>query len=610
MAHAEPGAWLIFADAVGLGKSLAERLRARGDTVTLVYRPALDGQSDGDVVAEAVRTAFANQSSVRDVVYLWALDEDEDRRTGNLDAVVGRTCGAVLEIVSGLVSKRASSKSGKLWLVTRGAQAIEGRATATALAPLWGLGGVVAREHPELGCVCVDLDPARLESLDDVVWQELGRRDVENRVAFRWDRRLVARLNVAYTFDADLPRWPMRDDRTYLITGGTGALGGTIARHLVQLGARTIVLTGRRDRDAAIDRLLGDLSDAGAQATYLRADVSRGADVDRMFGEDLPKLPPLAGIVHAAGVLDDALLAQQTRERFARVLAPKAIGAWHLHRASKAVALDFFLMFSSAASIVGTPGQANYAAANAFLDALALTRRCDGLPATTINWGPWAEGGMAAALTDREHRRWNDAGIRLMPTELALAALDRVMASGREQSLVMLVDWARFAAHAGAAMPLLADFVDAPSAKKEQSVSPLRVEIGRAAPNRRKGVVAAHVREQVRRALGLDASDRLDGHQGLRELGMDSLMAVDLRQALQQSTGETLSATIAFDYPTIDGLTDHLATLLIDDSAAPTGEDPRREVAAARVDAVQELEELSDEEVDRLFAEKIAAKGI
>ena len=527
------------------------------------------------------------------------------------DEVFRRTCGAVLRSFAALAARRSASGRARCGSVTRGAQAVKGAATSIGTAPLWGFGSVVAREHPELGCVCIDLDPAQPQSAESL-WEELGRQAAENRVAFRGTRRLAARLTLAAA-DANQPAWSLRADRSYLITGGTGALGAALARHLARKGAGTIVLAGRRERDAAIDRLLDDVRDAGGRAVYVSADVSRAGDVNRLFVESLAGLPPLAGIIHAAGVLDDALVLQQTNERFARVWAPKAMGAWNLHRASLAAnapVLDFFVMFSSAAAIVGSPGQANYAAANAFLDALALARRSAGLPATTVNWGPWADGGMAATLGERDRRRLNDAGIRQLPTVLGLDALDRVMASGRAQALVMLVAWDRLASHAGRAVqPLLSDLIAKPAEtdrKEAAKESPLRIELERTAPNRRRGVIAAHVREQARYALGLDATARLDGHQGFRELGMDSLMAVDLRQALQQSSGQVLSATVAFDYPTIDALTDYLAGLLLGDVHETVAE---HAASVAPVDSMQQIEELSDEEVERLFAEKIAAKG-
>ena len=610
------GGWLILADVSGVGAEIGSRLRTHGHHVTMIHgggSAASDGSfsvrpDDARGVAEAVRQALAGPGTdareIRNVLYLWALDEAG--AAASPAGPIGRTCGAVLEIVKGLAARGLASKAGKLWLVTRGAQAIEGGASAPGVAPIWGLGSVVAREHPELGCVCVDLDPSRPQTAADALWEELGRSDLENRVAFRGGRRLAARVGAVAAFSPATPKWLLRSDRTYLITGGTGALGAALAAHLVRRGAGTVVLAGRREQDDAIVGLLENVRQAGADAVYVRADVSRAADIDRLFGEHLAGLPPLAGIVHAAGVLDDALVLDQTTERFARVMGPKAIGAWHLDRASRTAPLDFFLLFSSAAAIVGSPGQANYAAANALLDALALTRRSEGLPATTINWGPWAEG-MAATLGERGERRWSDAGIRRLPTDLALDVLDHVMASGRAQSLAMLVEWDRFAAHAGAAVqPLLADLVERPAGAREAHDSPFRAAIEKAPPNRRRSVIAAHVREQARLALGLDASARLDGHQGFRELGMDSLMAVDLRQALQQSSGEALSAAVAFDYPTIDALTDYLAGLLIGD--AP----PAAETAPAvnPVNLVQQVEELSDEEVDRLFAEKIAAKGI
>jgi acyl carrier protein len=322
--------------------------------------------------------------------------------------------------------------------------------------------------------------------------------------------------------------------------------------------------------------------------------------------------PPLRGVVHSAGVLDDAALVHQDEARFARVFAPKVHGAWLMDRLTRSDPLDFFVLFSSVAALLGSRGQANHCAANAYLDALARERQRQGLPGLSINWGAWTDVGAAAdrGLTER----MASVGLGAFSPQQGLSVFERLLGDGHAQVAALLIDWSRYVglAHGGQPAAFLTEVATrsqsgAVAAPRQASAASLdmRATLRQAMPSRRRSLLSAFVGEHARRALGIDASQDLDPRMPLGELGLDSLLAVDLRNALGKALGEALSATLLFDYPTVDALTDYLLAEVIgpdNSGAAQPVSEPRREPSL-----VGEIEDLSDEEVDRQLAARAAA---
>ncbi|WP_026422581.1 type I polyketide synthase [Actinokineospora inagensis] len=322
---------------------------------------------------------------------------------------------------------------------------------------------------------------------------------------------------IVLTFDR--PVTPRRD-ASYLITGGLGALGLRTARELAERGAGHIVLASRRTPSPRQEAIIAAIEDTGARVHVQSGDLSDRATVDRV----LAACPNLRGIVHAAGVLDDAILVHQTADRFDKVLAPKVDAAWHLHEAIGATGdLDFFVAYSSVAALLDDGGQGNYAAANAFLDGLMAHRRATGRPGLAINWGPWAEIGMAAAL---------DLPGSIPPDDGADAAVS-LLGTPRAQIAVV---------------------PDTTRSTVEYQPTAVRVHT----PDQ----LAEHLDHELIRLLGLPPTYRVDPGSAFTDLGMDSLMVVELRNRLQRDLDLTLGATIAFDYPTVGQLRDHLADRL------------------------------------------------
>ena len=359
---------------------------------------------------------------------------------------------------------------------------------------------------------------------------------------------------------------PVRVDGTYLVTGGLGGIGLALARWLADGGAGRVVLVGRRAPDAEALAAIEDLAAGGVEVVVRSIDVTDVAAVEALVDELSASESPLRGIAHAAGVTDDGALAHQAAERFASVAGPKVAGAEALDRATRAIDLDWFVVFSSASALLGAAGQANYAAANRALDAVAIRRRAAGLPATTINWGAWADAGMAARLPETEWRRLADHGVRGLRDPEAIAALESVLTDGRPQTLVAAIDWGRFTGTIPtAARPLLAELGQGQrSSVTSTPTIDLYALLEAAAPHERTKVLRTVIDDNLVAVLGLDPGQPIDADQGLSELGMDSLMAVELSNRLAALVERDLPATLAFEHPTPRLLSDHLADLVVD----------------------------------------------
>ena len=362
-----------------------------------------------------------------------------------------------------------------------------------------------------------------------------------------------------------------RGDRSYLITGGLGAIGLHTAAYLAQLGAGDIVLTSRRTPDADAQRAIEAITERyKCRIHTFSADVSMESEVAELLDRIRAELPPLAGVAHLAGVLDDALLSQQSLERFRKTLAPKAFGACHLDRLTKDDDLDFFVVSSSVSSVFGSPGQANYATANAMLDGLVAQRRAQGLPATGVNFGPWAEGGMATS----EAARNNVSATGLLPLEpsAALSALAELVANGTGQAAVIKANWQRAAKMLGASRPPILDLVLPRPEGEATGDSELLRQLQEIPVPQRAGFVTEFLQREVQNFLRLAQPPAASSR--FLDLGTDSLMAIELRNRLHSQFGGafTINATAVFDYPTIGGLAEYLVGQLPDAESAETPE--------------------------------------
>jgi len=390
---------------------------------------------------------------------------------------------------------------------------------------------------------------------------------------------------------------------TYLIVGGFGGLGLCLARWLVGRGAKNVALVGRGGPNSEAREFITWAEAQGARIVGFRGDISHQAEMKGVLSEMAERMPPLRGILHAAAVLDDGILLQQDWPRFERVFAPKVAGSWILHKLTESMPLDFFVLFSSMAALAGAPGQGNYAAANAFEDALAHERRRRGLPAISINWGAWSEG-MAMRGGLEERRR--ELGLGSFSVDEGLALLDYILLEDPAQIGAGTVDWSKFVKRFGSgAIPKRFSNLSGAmgEAKGQQSVgSDFLDRLKKAPESSRMGILREHIQALAVRILGFSSNRRIDLRQPLSELGLDSLMSVEFGNSLASSVKRSLPSTLLFSYPAIEDLTLFLEELLFARTSEP---DAAAGQPASPQDALGDIEELSDEEVDRMLAKKL-----
>ena len=492
----------------------------------------------GDLATELVRQleahgqessqTWSESSRLRGVIYLSSGDP-----------------ASLLQAVQRLAAASATLGSPRLWIVTRGAQPVlAGEPTSISDAPLWGLGRTMGFELPELKCTLVDLDPmldaARASTL---LFRQFCVSDDEDQVALRDHRRWAPRLRRLNSCSAGRTA-SLHADATYLITGGLGGLGLAVAAWMVEQGARHLVLVGRSAPSLQAAAQVVKMRDAGAEIVTASADVSVESEVTSLFERVQATMPPVCGVVHAAGVLDNAALVDLDADRLAKVLAPKVQGAWNLHSATAQARLDFFVLFSSAVSVLGSPGQGNYAAANTFLDALAHLRHRHGLPAISINWGPWVDIGLVASgefLPAAARSTRGAQGVKGITPHRGLEAFGRALSSEEPQLTVLPFDIASLLElyPTAARMPFFAEV-----GGKDTHVSRLY-----ARPQLQQEYVAPR-NEVEHRLVDLWRQtlriDRVGVRDSFFELGGDSVLAAQIVTAAHKAFGVRVDLRDAF----------------------------------------------------------------
>lgn len=408
--------------------------------------------------------------------------------------------------------------------------------------------------------------------------------------AFRYmqQARHVGKVALTFPFHRHL----IRKGASYLVTGGLGGLGLSIAQWLAEHGADFLILTGRRaPTGEAIERIKA-LEKTGVRVMVCQADVSD----EQAMRDVVEQCKNLRGVVHAAGVLADNLFLQQTVEDFDRVMMPKVQGTWNLHNVTRDNDLDFFVCFSSVASLIGSPGQSNYCAANAFMDAFAYYRHTQNLPALSVNWGPWGEAGMAYQLASSLEAQ----GYNLIPIRAGLEALAHLIRTQDSPQLgVLRMNWPKFLGRFRATNPFLEE-IRAANAELKPELD-LITSLEECLAAERRMVLLDHIFSLVRRVIGLQHTTRISERQSLFDLGLDSLMAVELRNLLEGSVRQPLRPTLLFDYPTADALVDYLfeemklGKDLVEHDRHNDIEDSSGELSEAEIDVllVNGLEELN-----------------
>lgn len=403
----------------------------------------------------------------------------------------------------------------------------------------------------------------------------------------------------------------VRTDGAVVITGGVGGLGRGLAKWLIsERGVKDIVLTSRsgtRSRDAAA--IIEELEALGANVNVVACDASDGKALADLLGR-VGSHRPLRGVVHAAGVLDDGMIAAQTPDRFIEVMTPKVSGAWHLHQLTKELELDFFVLFSSISGVTGTAGQSNYAAANAFLDALAYNRRAAGLPATSIAWGAWAGEGMAARMSETDRTRFARQGLDALSPEEGHQLFEAAVLGGSSLSVAAALDLPKLRRSMEEHGPAPAMFrslfsrlAGSSGTTAAGSGGNVRALLGATPADQRETLIVALVQKEVAKALEFASSSDVDVTLPLQDIGVDSLTAVLLRNQLSDMTGLALPAKIAFDHPNLRSLGQYLLTKL---EEAGLGADSAEPAAAS----ASKLGPESGLQLSKRYDDKLARRGV
>ncbi|MBG0822235.1 type I polyketide synthase [Planomonospora sp. ID91781] len=580
-----PGDWLVVGDSPA-GERLCALLAEHGGRAVLVrpgdgYRwidagnRVLDPGSEDDWRRLVKEQTEAGAWPPRAVVHLSAPGTAGPTGTAAVQAagaVAGAEavdgCFGVLNLVKTLAADGAQPAP-RLWLVTSAAQAPEGTEDVDpGQTAVWGLGRVVPYEHPELRCSLVDLPAAPGEAVLRALRDEILTGGQETELVLRTGSRRAARLRHR-PLPAAQPV-PVSSGATYLIAGGFGGVGLLTAEWLAAHGAHHLVLVGRSGAPAEARDRIAALTAAGVEVFEAAADITRREDLAGLLDGIARRMPPLRGVVDSAVVLDDGTLAQLDRARFFAPMPPKVAGAWYLHELTRDLPLDFFLLYSSAASLIGSPGQGNYSTANAYLDGLAQHRRARGLPALSVNWGQWAATGQVAKA-DKD-LRLAERGFDGFAPEDALAILGRLLADPPVQAGVMSFDPARWTHYFPAlrSASLLRELVQEGPVDGAAAPALTREALAGCAPEEAGRLVVDYLCAQVAAVVQLPR-EKVDGAQRLHRLGFDSLMAVQLRNRVALDLEVSLPVAVLLQRRSIADLGALLLTRIGDPDASGDG---------------------------------------
>ncbi len=379
----------------------------------------------------------------------------------------------------------------------------------------------------------------------------------------------------------------IKADGSYLITGGLGALGLLVANWLVEEGANNLILLGRKEPSASAQQQINKLKQQGVTVNVIQVDITDNSAVKQIFATS-PS--PIKGVIHAAGILDDGLLKTLSWERFQKVLQPKVQGTWNLHQATAKLPLDWFVCFSSIASVFGAAGQSNYGAANAFMDNLMSYRRNLGLPGLSINWSIWDEVGMASRLSFQQQQRLRQQGLSAIAPQQGLQVLKQLLQQQADQAIIFPVDWATFFRQQPA-NPFFARLQ--PQTEIEPALASDFLQLLAQIPeSQQHHVLQEHIREQIAKVLGFSDLEDIDTQEKFADLGMDSLMAVEFKNHLQASLGNAISLTAAFDYPNVELLTNYIAQELASENVLLKTEPKQsKKISVQQLEARQGLQD-------------------
>ncbi|MBN1479446.1 type I polyketide synthase [candidate division KSB1 bacterium] len=561
--------WLIFVDEQGCGRMTAERLSSKNiKSIIVTQGPAFRSIEKyhyqvppGQLAAMEKLAATIAQSfgTLGNVLYFWGLDAASNTSitTTSLDMARNLCFESVRHLVVTL--NNSNCRFEHLWFFSNSCWPVTESETCLSItqAPLWGLGRVVENEYPQPGCTMVDIgSPSDLAAAIDEILAYHPEKMIENEIAFRKGTRYVRRLYYENKSEQALATGRhvnhFQETATYLVVGGTKGFGLYVAEWMVKNGARSVVLLGRNKPPLESHAVISRMRASGARISMFQGDVTVSDDVSALMRTIKETMPPLKGVIQAAAVYDDALLSDLTAEQVKRVFLPKVDGSWNLLHHTQQLHLDFFVLFSSIAWILGNPGQAHYSAANAFLEALAGQRAAQGKPVLCIHWGPISHVGQLAKNAGIE-KNLKDRGIRPLSLEYALNRLSELLASKKNNSIVADIDWHTWArSH----ITLPARFIEiahttGPTLKDQMSI-PADVP-----HEEQKALVKRRLVKAIAQIAGIVEPETLDENRDFNSMGFDSMMLLELRNYIHSHL-VYLSFPDIFQYSTIKTLTEHI----------------------------------------------------
>ena len=491
------------------------------------------------------------------------------------------------------------------YVVTTGAYQVAGNSAdlpdpgepSASQTALCGMVRVISRHHPELRCICVDLSPRPSSQEFEMLGRLITGNTLEDQIAIRGTNCYGLRLE--RRSETEAPAVSLQKDATYLITGGLGDLGLALATFLVQRGARHIVLVGRRPPGTAALERIAHIEAQGVRVRSFQADVANPSEIRSVLDEIGNGTAPLKGVFHLAGITQDTLLADFSRESLEQVMRPKVFGAWNLHCLTADSDLDYFVMYSSLATVFSQPGQGSYTAANAYLDGLSTLRQVRGLPGISVQWGPWKDAGMARQSgATRSLLAWAEQGIGAFTMEAALDGLHRLLARPAPLACAASIDWKRFAFNSlGRTSPVFSELV-ASTGGKAQAESGKRDQLVALPMAERAATLESHLKNLVAAVLKSKAS-RIESTKRFGSMGVDSLMAVEIARRVTETLGIRLPVTAIFNFPTLELLAKEVARRLEPESQAAMPE--RAEAMESRNTSAKPpmsaIAQMSEEEV-------------
>ncbi|MBA2677428.1 MAG: SDR family NAD(P)-dependent oxidoreductase, partial [Ktedonobacteraceae bacterium] len=622
------GNWLIFADQLGVGERLSEQIRRSGGEVTVISHekiPHSELAEQVEAFSLLVRQAWGRKEEPsRQLIYLGALRPalSDEETVQDVEQDVEREMMRVLALVQSL-AQAGWRNPPRLWFITQGAQDVTvadkaGGQVSSSLdarqSMLWGFVRSLVHEQPSWSCSLVDLMPGCNETDLERLGLLIAARLEENQYILRATQIFAARLaryHVPEEKPGESSRIPIRADGSYLIVGGLKGVGLSIAEGLTMQGARYLALMGRSPASQETQLQLMQWRAQGVQVLEVQADVANEQQLATGLEMIREQFPPLRGIIHSAAVLHDAIFLNLSAEQVRPVLAPKVAGGWGLHLLTREERLDFFIFFSGGASLLGSPGQVNYAGANGFVDGLAAYRRQQGLPALSINWGPWAQVGLAAQQEQVGQRLALQGMMNIQPRQgqMAFARLLTKDAPSQVGVFPLNVRQLQQASAALARAPFFTYLRTEQESQQTRSSQWLE-QLKEVSEQERRLLIEGQIREQVAQVLRLPPG-RVNAGISFQTQGMDSLMALEIRNRLEDRFALTLSATILWSYPTLETLTGHLTSQMgvLAERESSQKDATTKESIATTKEALQpsaDLEKLSTNEIANLLAQKLA----